>query len=354
MDRISKIRRIIEERSLDAVYLLKETNVSWASGFRGDSSVVIITRDSQYFITDSRYTEEAEKEIDPSFKIIEIRPEIRDQVLNDIFVKNGVKYLGIEGSYMTVKDKSELDGKYDFEYSFIDDDIIKLRAVKDENEIISMKKAAKLTEECFYYLLPKIKEGVSENDIFAEMCYFFNKNGATGSFEPIIAGGPNSSMPHAKVTSRKLEKYDLLTMDFGCKINGYCSDFTRTLAISGIEPDMKRVYNIVRNAQRLAMDFLRPGVSGFDADKIARDHIYSNGYEGLFGHSLGHGVGLDIHESPRLSRFSDDIMEKDMAVTVEPGIYIPGKGGVRIEDTVLITEDGMVSLYTVPTDLIIL
>ena len=352
--RLVRLRQIMEKRELDGIMVYKPENIRWLSDFKGDSSVIIVAKNEQYFITDSRYTEEAEKEIPSDFTIIEIRPEIRKSQYAEIYSKNGIKRMGIEGNYLTVSEFESMKKDYPLDYVFVDSEFDGLRIVKSDAEIEKMKKAAKLTEDCYYNLLKYIKAGVTENDILAEMVYFFNKAGAGCSFDPIIASGPNSSMPHAKVTDRVLQPGDLLTMDFGCKLDGYCADFTRTIAISGIESDMRIVYNTVKNAQRTAMDALKPGLGGKEADKIARDLIYSAGYEGLFGHSLGHGVGLEIHEFPRLSMFSSDVLAPNMAVTVEPGIYIPGKGGVRIEDTVIITETGMESLYTADTELVII
>ncbi|MBR3843650.1 MAG: aminopeptidase P family protein [Christensenellaceae bacterium] len=355
MDKIFEVRKLLAEKQVDAILLYKPANVSWISDFTGDSSMVIVAEKAEYFITDSRYTEQAEKEIPASFEIKEIRAEVRYKVLNDIMTQNNVKKLGIEGQYITLADMKDFEQAFSAEYVMVDNEITALRAVKTEAELKIMRKAANITQDCFDHLLGYIKAGVSETDILAEMAYYFNKHGAGGaSFNPIIAGGPNSSMPHAQVTDRILKPGDLLTMDFGCEIKGYKSDFTRTIAISGLEPDMKVVYNTVRTAQRAAMDALKPGFSGKEADKIARDIIYGAGYEGLFGHSLGHGVGLEVHESPRLSMYSTDIMKENMVVTVEPGIYIPGKGGVRIEDTVVITENGMESFYTATTELLII
>lgn len=355
MSKITEVRSIFAKKGINAAMIYKPANVSWISGFSGDSSIVIVTENSQYFITDSRYTEQAQKQIPAEFEIVEIRSEVRNAVLADILNKNSVKKLGIEGAYITLAEMKSFETAFFVAYEFIDDEMTSLRAVKTDDELVKMRRAANITEDCFNHLLKYIKAGVSETDIRAEMGYFFNKAGAGGdSFNPIIASGPNSSMPHAQVTNRVLVPGDFLTMDFGCEVEGYKSDFTRTIAISGLEQDMKIVYNTVRRAQKVAMDALKPGMGGKEADKIARDLIYGAGYEGLFGHSLGHGLGLEVHESPRLSMYSNDIMKKNMAVTVEPGIYIPGKGGVRIEDTVIITETGMESLYTATTELLII
>jgi Xaa-Pro aminopeptidase len=230
-----------------------------------------------------------------------------------------------------------------------------LREIKSTGELAAIKKAAHLTDAAFYYLLGIIRPGMSELEIVALLYKFFLDNDSEGfSFDPIVASGENSSKPHAVAGRRKIRRGDLVTFDIGCKIDGYCSDFTRTVAIGAIDPELKKIYNIVLEANLRVLSKIADGISGFDADAAARDYINSEGFGGSFGHGTGHGVGLEIHEAPRLGASSKQILRAGMVVTDEPGIYLPGIGGVRIEDLVLVTNDGCEALSHAKKELIIL
>lgn len=350
MQRLEKIRAMMEEAKLDAVLLSDVAQVSWATGFTGDDSHCVITFEGAYFFTDFRYTEQAGLQIN-DFEIIETS-------YADRLAQIGKRLSNIVGIDYERTSVSELESyKKCFKgVSFKDASVElgKLRAIKSEAELAKMREGAIITQGAFTHLLGFIKEGISENDIYAELVYYFNKHGAVPSFTPIVASGENGSMPHAGVTSRKIISGDFITMDIGVKYKGVCTDFTRTIAVGGIENSKLLVYNTVNNAQKAALDVLKPGISGMDADAAARRVVENAGYKECFGHGTGHGVGVEIHESPRLSVASCDILEEGMVVTVEPGIYIPGQYGVRIEDMVVITKNGYENFYTADKEIIII
>ena len=349
MNRVELIRKELEKLGAYALLLSDVAEVSWATGFTGDDSHCLITKNDAFFFTDFRYTEQANKQV-KEFEIIETG--YADRLLK--MAKTAPDVLAIDFDRTSVSEEKRISQAF-CGAKIVDasENIDKLRRIKNKREIDGMKKGAVVTENAFSHIIKYIKPGVTENDIYAELVYFMNKAGADPSFTPIIASGENGSMPHATVTDRKVKNGDFVTMDFGVKMYGVCTDFTRTIAVGGIEKEKEIVYNTVKNAQNAALCSLKPGISGKEADGVARDLIYNAGYKGRFGHGTGHGVGVEIHESPRLSLASEDILLPGMIVTVEPGIYIPGKFGVRIEDMVRITEDGYENFYTAQKELII-
>jgi Xaa-Pro aminopeptidase len=220
-------------------------------------------------------------------------------------------------------------------------EITAMRRIKTPRELEYIKKAEAIGDRVFTEILDFIRPGMTELEVAAKLEYLLKVNGGQAlSFPSIVASGVNSSMPHAVPSHKKIEKGDFLTMDFGCVYEGYCSDMTRTIVIGKASQKQREVYDTVLKAQLAALDFIKAGYKGKEIDKVARDIIYSAGYEGCFGHGLGHSVGLNVHENPRLSMLEEDIIEAGMTETVEPGIYIKGFGGVRIEDLVVVTEDG--------------
>lgn len=237
----------------------------------------------------------------------------------------------------------------------LDNMIDALRMVKSESEIEKIKKAQKIAEGAFDDICGFIKPGVTEKEIALRLEHYMLTHGAEGlSFETIAVSGKNTSMPHGVPTDKKIEIGDFVTMDYGALYDGYHSDMTRTVAVGKVSDEQKKVYNTVLEAQKAGLDFIRPGVSGKDADRVSRDIIENAGYGEYFGHSLGHGVGVEIHEKPNLSPSSEFILKKGNVVTVEPGIYVPGKFGVRIEDFAVITENGAENMTHCPKELIIL
>lgn len=351
--RIDRLRRAMKKTDVDAVLVASVENVRYYSGFSGDSSQLLITRDEHFLFTDFRYTEQAQIETD--FKVVETKGETRLKEIFGSVKKAGVSKLGIDlAGVMYTTYKSYLDHINEDAIVDISAAIGVARSVKDDSELCAIEKGAKHNDELFAKLCTLIRAGINENDIKTQIIYYMNKNGADVAFSPIVASGSNSSLPHAAPTSRKFVRGDFITMDYGCKFDGYCSDFTRTVAISQVDKEQQKVYDIVRKAGDLACLALRPGIKACEVDAAARDYITQSGYGEYFGHGLGHGVGLVIHEAPTLNSTSEIVLEAGMVVTIEPGIYLPGKYGVRIEDLCVIMRDGYKNFTTAPRDLIIL
>ncbi|KUJ91268.1 MAG: peptidase M24 [Thermoanaerobacter thermocopriae] len=332
----------MKKRDIEAFVICKFVNVTYITGFTGDDSVALVTHDKAIFITDGRYTEQAQKEV-KDFEVIEHKTGIKE-VLKEYIKTLGIKKLAFEESISY--------GQYRELKEFLEIELIPqanlvetLRMVKDEEEIENIKKAQNITDKAFEYLLNFIKVGMTEKEVALELEYFMKKQGAEDlSFDTIVASGKRSSLPHGKASEKVIEKGDFVTIDFGCKVNGYCSDMTRTIVMGKANEKQKEIYNIVLEAQQKAIANLKAGLTSKEADLLARSVIEEKGYGKYFSHSLGHGVGLEVHEAPSLSFKKEEILKEGAIVTVEPGIYIPYFGGVRIEDMVLLKEDGVINL----------
>lgn len=350
--RIQKLRESMAN-SADGALITAAENVRYYSGFTGDSSQLLITKDSQFLFTDFRYAEHAEKETE--FKVVVTKGDSRNRAIFEYAKKEKIKCIGIDLSGVSFYAyKSYL--AYISESDIVDLSLsISLqRCIKDADEISAIRKGAQHNDKLFSHICGLIKPGVSENEIKAQIIYFMNRQGADSSFSPVTASGQNSSLPHATPSGKKIKEGDFVTLDYGCKFDGYCSDFTRTVAVCHIDKDMQKVYDIVKYAGDKALAALKPGVAAKSIDAIARDYIASMGYADAFGHGLGHGVGLGIHEAPSLNDSGDTLLEPGMVVTIEPGIYLKGRYGVRIEDLCVITDGGCENLTSAPRDLIII
>ncbi|MGI6118439.1 MAG: M24 family metallopeptidase [Bilifractor sp.] len=353
---MDKGKRIAPLCGADAMLITDPFNMRYLSGFRGGEGILFISRESRVLITDSRYTEAAAAESDFTVEE-ESRKLPRSEIVLEYVRREEIGSIGYEDSHMRCCEFSRLKAKLPESIQWIPlgEKVNDLRAVKSEEEIELLRKAEAIGDAAFADILKFIRKGMSELEIAAELEYRMKKHGAQGfSFDTIIASGPNSSMPHAIPSERKLRDGDFVTMDFGCRYEGYCSDMTRTIAIGSISEKQEEIYSIVLEAQNAALSNLRAGITGEVGDQFARSVIQSGGYGNCFGHALGHSVGLFIHENPRLGPGSADILKPNMIETVEPGIYVPGFCGVRIEDMVVIREDGIENLTHSPKDLIIL
>ena len=354
MTKTQKVQNYIREHGLDAVLLTSMENMQWYSGFTADTGWVLVLPDREFFITDARYIEMAEQQLEKGrFTLIKERTGGAIPQMPEWIGKSDAK-VGMEFEKITIAQQKVFEEGWPFTYEPIDDFMHELRSIKTEQEIESMGKGAKITMDIFEHMCSVIKEGVTEFDLLAEMHYMMNKNGCYPSFAPIIASGENSSKPHAVPSFRKLRYGDLITMDFGVIYEGRCTDFTRTVALGEIEDELKLIYNIVKKANIETEAQMRDGASAREVDGIARKIIADAGYGAFYEHGTGHGVGVEIHEMPWLSTKSVDTLRENMIVTCEPGIYLPGKGGVRIEDMLIITKDNVINFYDTTKELIII
>lgn len=349
--RLARLYEKISAEDIDAILITKVANVTYFSGFRGDSSVLLIGKNFLRFITDGRYTEQAQRQI-KNFQVIEQTDGIFKKIADEIKAA-GVKKIGIEAVVMTVAQREylarELDG---VEFKSLELDT--LRQVKDSAEIEKIRKACEIADSAFTKVLEVIKPNVREIEIAAELEYFMRKFGSErAAFETIVASGFRGSLPHGMASEKKVSAGELITMDFGATFGGYCSDITRTVAVGKISAEQRRMYDAVYEAQAYGLEIITAGKSAKEIDAAVRERLANSGYEKYFVHGLGHGVGLEIHEEPRLSRLSNcEHLLPNMIVTDEPGVYIENFGGVRIEDTVLVTNGRAEALTRSPKNLI--
>ncbi len=350
--RIKALREVMMKTGVDAALITTDDNIRYYSGFSGMSSELLITFNSLYLFTDFRYVEQAEAET--GFTVVETKGHARIAAIFEHAKITGKK-LGIDLSGVSYTAyKSFLTHIREENIVDISDSVEAQRAIKDEMELSFIAKGARHNDALFTHLCKLIRPGMTEMDVKAEIVYYMNKHGAESAFAPIVASGPNSSLPHATPTERKITAGDFLTMDYGCRFGGYCSDFTRTVGIFDIDKEQQKVYDIVKCAGDIALKTLKSGLAARQADAAARGYIAQHGYADAFGHGLGHGVGLFIHEAPSLNETSEAILVDGMVVTVEPGIYLKDRFGVRIEDLCVIKDGGSVNLTAAPRDLIIL
>jgi len=339
--------------TVDGLIILQPDNRRWVSGFTGTSGVAVVGRQGQpVFVTDFRYTQQAGQQCQ-GYEIVRHGQEMAADI-KAVLERLQIKRLGFEKNFITVsqhaKWTSEMEG---IELVPLEDILLDLRAVKDEGELELLATAAAIADKAFAHILGILKPGISERRVALELERHMQDLGAAGpSFETIVASGVRSSMPHGVASEKLLEENDYITMDFGCVYKGYCSDMTRTVVLGKASPRQREIYAIVLEAQLAGVRGIRAGISGKEADSLARDVIAAKGYGEQFGHGLGHGVGLAIHESPRAGITSEDILVVNNIVTIEPGIYLPDWGGVRIEDMVVVQEGGCRNLTSSPKELI--
>ncbi|HCX77828.1 MAG TPA: Xaa-Pro dipeptidase [Firmicutes bacterium] len=352
---LARVKRVIEAmpQVVDGLIVLQPENRRWVSGFTGSSGVVVVGRQGQpVFLTDFRYTQQAGKQCQ-GYEIVRHGQQLTVDI-KAVLERLAIKKLGFEKDYITVgqhtKWTSEMEG---IELIPLEDILLDLRAVKDPEELELLAQAAAIADKAFTHILGFLRPGLSERRVALELERHMQDLGASGpSFDTIVASGVRSSMPHGVASDKLLEENDFITMDFGCVYKGYCSDMTRTVVLGKASPRQREVYEIVLEAQLAGVEGIRAGITGKEADSVARDIIAAKGYGEQFGHGLGHGVGLAIHESPRAGATSEDILAVNNLVTVEPGIYLPDWGGVRIEDTVVVQEGGCRNLMASAKELI--
>ncbi|MFA1821564.1 M24 family metallopeptidase [Virgibacillus oceani] len=339
MEKVDKVRAALEENGLDAILITSSINRRYVTGFTGTAGAAVITKNDARFITDFRYTEQAAKQAE-GFQIVEhkqlIELEIKDQLK-----EMNVKRLGFEKDHVSYSRYENYKNVLDVELVPVSGVIEELRLIKDQDELEIMKKAAEIADNAFEHIQSFIKPGVKEIDISNELEFFMRKQGAaSSSFDIIVASGFRSALPHGVASEKEIQSGELVTMDYGALYHGYCSDITRTVAVGEINDELKNIYDTVLEAQIRGVEGICPGISGKEADALTRDYIKEKGYGDYFGHSTGHGLGMEVHEGPSLSFRSDKKLQTGMVVTVEPGIYVPQVGGCRIEDDVIVTEKG--------------
>ncbi|WP_239704129.1 MULTISPECIES: aminopeptidase P family protein [unclassified Mammaliicoccus] len=350
--KFTNLRKVMEQKGLDAIVVLSPYNRRYLSGFTGTSGSLLITQDTKQLITDFRYIQQANSQAE-DFEIINQNGPMINKI-NELIQHGDYKNLGVEADLITYNEYQALNTD-EVQLSSIEGVIETIRMIKDDFEIKQIQKAADIVDETYEHILKWVKPGMTENEVNNEMEMFMRSKGATcSSFDTIVASGHRGALPHGVASNKVIEEGDMITLDFGALYEGYVSDITRTFAIGEPKEEMKKIYNIVLESQLAALEQIKPGMTGKEADSIARDIISSYGYGEQFGHSLGHGIGLEVHEGPALSQKSDIVLEENMCVTLEPGIYVEGLGGVRIEDDVLVTKNGLQRFTKSTKDLIIL
>jgi Xaa-Pro aminopeptidase len=354
INRINNLRVKIKKENLDAFLVTDLTNIRYLTGFTGSNALLVVTHKNIILITDFRYQEQAKKETSLS-KIIIASGSLFESLYEKGILKKASS-VGFEGSnlvYITAQKIKNLfkPTKFISFDNFVEDIVLQ----KDESEISATIKAIGISDKVFSEILKFVKPGMTELDISAEISYRIKKHGAEReSFKTIVASGVNSSMPHAEPTNKKLKNNEPLLIDFGATVHGYRSDMTRTVYFGDVSQKFIEIYNIVLNAQNIAIEHVKDGISCNDLDGLARDYIVNNGYGDFFKHSLGHGLGLKIHQAPRISAISKEVLKENMIITIEPGIYLPNKYGIRIEDDILVQKNGFKNLTKSPKELIIL
>ncbi len=339
--RLDQIRQQLADHNLDGMLITDPLNRRYMTGFSGTAGWALVTADRALLAVDFRYYERAAQEA-PDWEQVQVTTRLED-TLAEMVVQTGVGRLGIEGDHVTVSMHEKMASKVpEATLVPLDKIVLALRALKDEDEIAHMRAAIACADRAYAHLCEVIRPGMTETQVAWTLESHMRQHGASAVSFPIIVGsGPNGAMPHATAGERAIGEGEPVVIDFGAIVDGYCSDITRTVCLGHGEDRYLEVWQLVLDAQRAVEAQLRPGMTGQEADAIARDLFTEAGFGEAFGHGLGHGVGLAIHEEPRLSKLSDDvILEPGMVVTVEPGIYLPGWGGVRIEDIVVLRQDG--------------
>ncbi len=349
--RLGALRKNMANAQCDAFVSMSSPANQYLTGFVGSTSTVLVTEHEALFLCDFRYTEQAKLQVQTF--TIEEAPSPFEQEVNKRLNALGITTAAFDPDALTVAELERLETDFEGTYKPVPDIVSSLRCVKSPEEVERIRAAVQLTEGVLADGLNTLTEGIAEREVAAWFEYEFKKRGAScAAFDTIVLFGPHSSLVHGQPGDRSLKQGDIVLLDFGCRLEGYCSDLTRTYAYGTIRDGwFEEIYDLVLTAQKIALEALRPGMPCRELDAIARDFIVEGGYGDHFGHGLGHGVGIDVHEAPRLRKDSDMILETGMVVTIEPGIYLPERGGVRIEDLVVVTGNGCELLSSAPKEL---
>ncbi len=348
--RTTRLRRLLEQEQLDGYFTSHPANLRYLCGYTGSNGLLLTTGHGAWFYTDFRYGEQIRTEVSGCRRRVLKRDLFSSLPASDAA---GAERIGVEKEHLTIARLESLR-KVLRKHRLVPvrDLVRELRRTKEPGEIRLLEQAQVTTDRVFRDVLRLVRPGVTEHDLATEVDFAFRRAGGDNSFESIIASGPNGAKPHAGFTRRRLKNGDAVTFDIGCRLNGYCSDMTRTVFVGRARGELRVVYEIVLAAQERALATIRPGIPAREVDAAARNYIKEAGYDRYFGHGLGHGVGIEVHECPVLAAASDDVLAPGDVFTVEPGIYLPGIGGVRIEDMVLVTRTGHVNLTKTPKGLL--
>jgi Xaa-Pro aminopeptidase len=349
--RAAYIAYLLEENKLDALFISRPVHIRYLTGFTGSNGLALVTSRNRYLITDSRYEVQVTAEV-PDWKLVIAKSGLYDEIKRRNFLRNA-RHIGIESNYLSYEQYKYNENKFSGKrWKALDVTIEPLLLQKSQSEIDSIKKAIAISEQTFSNVIGMIKPGIPEKEIAAELTYQHRLNGAEGdAFESIVASGARAALPHARPSDKKIKNKELIVIDFGCTFNGYHSDITRTIAVGRPDSEARKCYTIVNEALHRATDAVREGMSCKKLDSIGRRYIQKSGYGKYFNHSLGHGIGLDVHELPRISPYSKERLVAGSTITLEPGIYIPERFGIRIEDDILVTTDRAEILTMLPREL---
>ncbi len=345
------IQELLLKNNVDALLIYNPKNRLWYTQFNSTEGYLLVSKNKSYLYVDGRYITAAKNSAKNIDKIIEFG-DVFELIKKDI-KELKIKSIGFENDFITYNHYNLLKKMFSG-LNLVSIDTRKIRVIKSNKEIELIHKACKISDNAFNEILKKIKKGMSEISVDKIIFSSFMDQGADGfSFSTIVASGKNGALPHWRASDKKINNNELVTIDFGCYYKGYSSDITRTIAIGkNIDSELIKIYNIVKEAQFLGIKSVKPGISTKEIDTICRNYIIKKGYGDYFKHSTGHGLGIDVHEFPRVSQYCDIKLETGMIITVEPGIYIPKFGGVRIEDDILVTDNGYKKLTNSSTDLI--
>lgn len=354
MNNLKKIESAVKDSEMDALLITGEYNRRYATGFPSSAGVCLVTGDGSWFFTDTRYAEAAGKIIENAMiRTISIEKSYSDRI-NEVIAERNIKSVGFEQDNMAYSEFKRFEDKLDAELRPAQKLLSDLRMVKSREELQKMIEAQRIAEKSFLDILPSISTDMTEKELAAKLiCSFLNNGADDKSFDPIVVSGVRSSMPHGVPTNEKISK-GFLTLDFGVILDGWCSDTTRTICIGEPTAEMRRIYDVVRNAQMRGIETARAGVAGKEIDSAARHVIAEAGYGDYFGHGFGHGLGLEVHEGPTANQSKCDIIPTGAVISAEPGIYLPRQFGVRIEDVLYITEEGSENITKLGKELIIL
>ncbi len=348
MTRGERLAKLVAEKELDQLFVSELMNVRYLTGFAGTNGACLVGGEELIFFTDFRYTERAKTEVSPEWE----RPEAERELIPQIVARMKGR-VGFEDARLSVRQLARLEAAASDDVEFVPagDLVEQLRAVKEPDELKRIAAAAELSDGVYEWAIERGFVGRTERDVARAVEARIRELGAEPSFPPIVATAENGALPHAEPGEREIAAGELVVFDMGSLLDGYCSDCTRTYATGEVEDDAREVYELVLRAQQAALEAVRAAASGKEVDAVAREMIAEAGYGDRFGHGLGHGVGLEVHEAPRLAATSDDDLFEGNVVTVEPGVYMPGEFGVRIEDLVVVTADGHRNLSGLPKDL---